>query len=155
MDICCVDTMGKIQVQFDSLYQASLRQEIEKWGETHCEQTLHLFIFDTLQPADSLTGLPPVKAAFTATNTADTKATERHGTTAAVKDEVKKEINDSTALHADHTSAYTSADSTSAQTHTSYATKKQGSGCGISLIAWLLLVGALALVITLYIKFKK
>ena len=150
-----MDTMGKIQVQFDSLYQASLRQQIEKWGEMHCKQTLHLFIFDTLQPADSVTGLPPVKAALTTTKTADTKATEKHGTTATVKDEVKKESNDSTELHADHTAAYTAADSTAAQTHTSYATKKQGSGCGISLIEWLLPVGALALVITLYIKFKK
>ena len=150
-----VDRMEKIQVQFDSLYQASLRQQIEKWGETHCEQTLHLLFFDTLQPADSVTGLPPVKAALTATKTADSKATEKRGTTAAVKDQVKKESNDSTELHADHTSAYTAADSTAAQTHTSYATKKQGSGWGNPLLLLLLLVGWLALIITLYIKLKK
>ncbi len=155
MDSWHVDTMGKIQVQWDSLYQASLRQQIEKWGETHCEQTLHLLFFDTLQPADSVTGLPPVKAALTATKTADTKATEKRGTTAAVKDQVKKESNDSTELHADHTSAYTAADSTAAQTHETSSKTAGHRGWGNPLLLLLLLVGWLALIITLYIKLKK
>ena len=60
-------TQTRIKAQVDSLLQAALQQTFDQESEASVEQTLHLLLFDTTQPADTATGLPPVKAALTQT----------------------------------------------------------------------------------------
>lgn len=89
-------TQTRIKAQVDSLFQAALKQTSDHESEASVEQTLHLLLFDTTQPADTSTGLPPVKAAVMARTS--TKARERTRSTvqADVTSELTKTAEDST-----------------------------------------------------------
>lgn len=89
-------TQEIIKAQVDSLFQAALQQTFNKENEASVEQTLHLLLFDTTQPADTTTGLPPVKAALTQTTTAKHREQTRSEAQADVKAELKKAQTDST-----------------------------------------------------------
>lgn len=89
-------THDLIKAQVDSLFEAAFKQRFDQEREASIEQTLHLLLFDTTQPADTTTGLPPVKAAATATTTARHRDKTRSQTQADVKAELTKEQTDST-----------------------------------------------------------
>ncbi len=89
-------TQTRIEEQVDSLLQAALKQTSDHESEASVEQTLHLLLFDTTQPADTSTGLPPVKAALTKTTTAKHKETTKGTAQADVKSELTKQKKDST-----------------------------------------------------------
>ena len=89
-------TQTRIKAQVDSLLQAALQQTFDQESEASVEQTLHLLLFDTTQPADTATGLPPVKAALTQTTATKRKDTTRSTAQADIKAELTKEQTDST-----------------------------------------------------------
>lgn len=89
-------TQNAIKEQVDSLFQATLQQIIDQESEASAEQTLHLLLFDTTQPADTVTGLPPVKAALTKTTETRRKETTKSTSQADVKAELTREQTDST-----------------------------------------------------------
>ncbi len=89
-------TQNAIKAQVDSLFQAALQQTLDKESEASVEQTLHLVIFDTTQPTDTSTGLPPVKAALTQTTAATQKDKTQSKAQADIKAETAKEKTDST-----------------------------------------------------------
>lgn len=89
-------TQDVIKAQVDSLFQAALKQTFDKENEASVKQTLHLLLFDTTQPADTTTGLPPVKAALTQTTAARHRDKTQSTAQADVKAELKKAQTDST-----------------------------------------------------------
>lgn len=89
-------TQTRIKAQVDSLFQAALKQTSDHESEASVEQTLHLLLFDTTQPADTSTGLPPVKAALTQTTATKRKETTRSTVQADVTSELTKIAEDST-----------------------------------------------------------
>lgn len=89
-------TQDVIKAQVDSLFQAALKQTFDKENEASVEQTLHLLLFDTTQPADTTTGLPPLKAALTQTTAARHRDKTQSTAQADVKAELKKAQTDST-----------------------------------------------------------
>lgn len=89
-------TQEIIKAQVDSLFQAVLQQTFDQESEASVEQTLHLLLFDTTQPADTATGLPPVKAALTQTTASLNRAKTQSKTQADVKAELTKAQTDST-----------------------------------------------------------
>lgn len=89
-------TQNAKREQVDSLFQATLKQLINQESEVSLDQTLHLLLFDTTQPADTVTGLPPVKAALTKTTATKRKETTQSTTQADVKAEQTREKTDST-----------------------------------------------------------
>lgn len=91
-----IATQTTIKAQVDSLLQAALMQTTIEQSEASVEQTLHLLLFDTTQPADTATGLPPVKAALTKTTAAKRKDTTERTAQADVKAELKRAQTDST-----------------------------------------------------------
>lgn len=91
-----IATQTIIKAQVDSLLQAALMQTTEHQSEASVEQTLHLLLFDTTQPADTATGLPPVKATLTKTTAAKRKDNTERKAQADVKAELKRAQTDST-----------------------------------------------------------
>lgn len=89
-------TQTRIKAQVDSLFQAALQQTLDHESEASVEQTLHLLLFDTTQPADTSTGLPPVKAAVMARTSTKATETTRSTVQADVTSELTKTEEDST-----------------------------------------------------------
>lgn len=89
-------TQTRIKAQVDSLFQAALKQTSDHESEASVEQTLHLLLFDTTQPADTSTGLPPVKAAVMARTSTKARETTRSTVQAGVTSELTKTAEDST-----------------------------------------------------------
>lgn len=89
-------TQDIIKAQVDSLFEAAFKHKFENEREASVEQTLHLLLFDTTQPADTTTGLPPVKAALTQTTAAKHRAKTESEAQADVKAELTKAQTDST-----------------------------------------------------------
>lgn len=89
-------THDVLKAQVDSLFEAAFRQRWEQEAEASIEQTLHLLLFDTTQPTDTSTGLPPVKAALTQSTAARHRAKTENTAQADVKSELQKEQTDST-----------------------------------------------------------
>ncbi len=89
-------TQNAIKAQVDSLFQAVLQQTLDKESEASVEQTLHLVLYDTTQPTDTVTGLPPVKADLTQTTTATQKDKTQSKAQADIKAETAKAQTDST-----------------------------------------------------------
>lgn len=96
------ETTTKAQV--DSLLQTALMQTTLHQSEASVEQILHLLLFDTTQPADTATGLPPVKAALTTTTAATRKDNTERWAQADVKAELNRAQTDSTRTLAQSTS---------------------------------------------------
>ena len=150
-------TQTRIKAQVDSLLQAALQQTFDQESEASVEQTLHLLLFDTTQPADTATGLPPVKAALTQTTATKRKDTTRSTAQADIKAELTKEQTDSTQTVTDRT-AHVQAEQQTAETAHSYTTdevsKQRGSWSGWALIAIVLLLAASVGGFILYRKYK-
>ena len=89
-------TQTSIKAQVDSLFHALLKQTSAHEGEASVEQTLHLWLFDTTQPADTCTGLPPVKAAFMARTSTKARGAARSTVQADVTSALTKTAEDST-----------------------------------------------------------
>ncbi len=89
-------THNAIRAQVDNLLQAALKQTYNHESEASVEQSLRLLIFDTTQPADTATGLPPVKAALAQTTATTRKDKTLGATTATVSTETTKAQTDST-----------------------------------------------------------
>jgi cobalamin biosynthesis Mg chelatase CobN len=99
-----IATETTTKAQVDSLLQAALMQTTAHKSEASVEQTLHLLLFDTTQPADTATGLPPVKAALTTTTTATRKDNTERRAQVDVKAELNRAQTDSTRALAQSTS---------------------------------------------------
>ena len=127
----------------DSLFQAALKQTKDHESEASEEQTLHLLLFDTTQPADTATGLPPVKAALTQTTATKRKDTTRSTAQADIKAELTKEQTDSTQTVTDRTAHVQTEQQTTeaARTDTTDNVKTQRS----SWKAWAVIILALLL----------
>ena len=89
-------TQTRLKAQVDSLFQAALKRTSAHEGEASVEQTLHLWLFDTSQPADTCTGLPPVKAAFMARTSTKARGAARSTVQADVTSALTKTAEDST-----------------------------------------------------------
>lgn len=136
-------TQTRIKAQVDSLFQAALKQTSDHESEASVEQTLHLLLFDTTQPVDTATGLPPVKAALTQTTATKRKDTTRSTAQADVKAELTKEQTDSTQTVTDRTAHVQTEQQTTetAKTDTTDNVKTQRS----SWKAWAVIILALLL----------
>ena len=136
-------TQTRIKAQVDSLLQAALQQTYDQESEASVEQTLHLLLFDTTQPADTATGLPPVKAALTQTTATKRKDTTRSTAQADIKAELTKEQTDSTQTVTDRTAHVQTEQQTTeaARTDTTDNVKTQRS----SWKAWAVIILALLL----------
>lgn len=84
--------------QLDSLLQATIQQIMNQEYEEAREQTLHFVIFDTTQPTDTVTGLPPVRATGTVTETSARKYKSQEKTQGSMQKEVHATRNDSTSV---------------------------------------------------------
>lgn len=84
--------------QLDSLLQATIQQVINQEYEETREQTLHFVIFDTTQPTDTVTGLPPVRAAITKTETSARNYKSQETAQTDIQKEVHTQQVDSTSV---------------------------------------------------------
>lgn len=150
-------TQTRIRAQVDSLFQAALKQTKDHESEASVEQTLHLLLFDTTQPADTATGLPPVLAALTQSTSTKRKETTRSTAQADVTAKLTSEQADSTQTVTERT-AHVQAEQQTAETAHSYTTdevrKQRGSWSGWALIALVLLLAASVGGFILYRKYK-
>ena len=150
-------TQTRIRAQVDSLFQAALKQTKDHESEASVEQTLHLLLFDTTQPADTATGLPPVLAALTQSTSTKRKETTRSTAQADVTAKLQSEQADSTQTVTERT-AHVQAEQQTAETARSYTTdevrKQRGSWSGWALIAIVLLLAAAVGGFILYRKYK-
>ena len=106
-------TQTRIRAQVDSLFQAALKQTKDHESEASEEQTLHLLLFDTTQPADTATGLPPVLAALTQSTSTKRKETTRSTAQADVTAKLQSEQADSTQTVTERTAHFQSNQQTS------------------------------------------
>ena len=135
-----------IKTQVDSLLLASFQQAFNQESETAIEQTLRLVLYDTTQPSDTATGLPPVRAALTKHTAATRKDKSEAAAQATVRNELKKEHTDSTAMLEQSAARVQriESDSLDVKTDSKTVTQPQRS----SWRAWLVIVGVVVLVIT-------
>nr|DAT67220.1 MAG TPA: hypothetical protein [Caudoviricetes sp.] len=89
---------GATKSQLDSLLQATIQQVINQEYEESREQTLHFVIFDTTQPTDTVTGLPPVRAAITKTETSARNYKSQETAQTDIQKEVHAQQVDSTSV---------------------------------------------------------
>lgn len=136
---------GATKSQLDSLLQATIQQVINQEYEESREQTLHFVIFDTTQPTDTVTGLPPVRAAITKTETSARNYKSQETAQTDIQKEVHAQQVDSTSVqhHSETTLLRHERDSLSVRNET--ATEKSGSasrgkrGCTWGYLSHLLL----------------
>lgn len=108
------------KLQLDSLLQATIQQVINQEYEESREQTLHFVIFDTTQPTDTVTGLPPVRAAITKTETSARNYKSQETAQTDIQEEVHTQQVDSTSVqhHSETTLLRHESDSLSAHNKT-------------------------------------
>ena len=112
-------------------------------GNVTSNQTLRLLIFDTTQPHDSATGLPPLKAALdsrTSTERNDVKASEEHQ---IITKEAHGQTADSAGIEVSAQHQKKASEEEDLDERTSTKTKKE------NLCSWLPMVCAMFLVLAL------
>lgn len=138
-----VSNIAISQAQYDSLIESSLRRTMTEMGNVTSNQTLRLLIFDTTQPPDSATGLPPLKAALdsrTSTERKDVKASEEHQ---SITKEAHGQTADSAGVQVSAQHQKKAAEEEDLEDRTSTKTKKE------NLCTWLPMVCAVFLVLAL------